>query len=67
MFVFGMAGIVVTAIPITLIKFNYPLLLITVFSGYLALAGWRNRCSGPAFFQVNRIKGYPLDSTGHNM
>ena len=41
MFVFGMAGIVVTAIPITLIKSNYLLLLITVFSGYLALAGWR--------------------------
>jgi hypothetical protein len=41
MFVFGMAGIVVTAIPITLIKSNYPLLLIAVFSGYLALAGWR--------------------------
>ena len=41
MFVFGMAGIVVTAIPITLIKSNYFLLLIAVFSGYLALAGWR--------------------------
>ncbi len=40
-FVFGMTGIVVTAIPITLIKSNYFMLLIAVFSGYLALAGWR--------------------------
>jgi len=58
MFVFGMAGIVVTAFPITLIKSNYPLLLISVFSGYLALAGWRyakNRTGIPDTFDWVRV------------
>ena len=57
-FVFGMTGIVVTAIPITLIKSNYPLLLIAVFSGYLALAGWRyakNRTGVPNTFDWVRV------------
>ncbi len=57
-FVFGMTGIVVTAIPITLIKSNYLLLLITVFSGYLALAGWR--------YAKNRT-GIPTPSIGSEL
>jgi hypothetical protein len=40
-FVSGMAGVVVSAIPITLMKSNYALLMISIFSGYLVSAGWR--------------------------
>lgn len=45
-FVIGMAGVFVTALPMTLIKPNLFLLLIAVFSFYMALTGWlraRNR------------------------
>ena len=45
-FVLGMAVVFLTAVPMTLIKPNLFLLLIAVFSFYLALTGWlraRNR------------------------
>ncbi len=40
-FVWGMLGICVTAIPLSLMRSQLLLFLVAVFSGYLALAGWR--------------------------
>lgn len=57
-FVWGMVGIVITALPIAWIKGNYPLLLIAIFSGYLALSGWRyakNRAGTPTRMDWGRV------------
>jgi hypothetical protein len=40
-FFYGMTGIFITAIPLSLIKSNLFLFLIAIFSYYLAFSGWR--------------------------
>lgn len=41
LFFYGMTGVFITAIPLALIKSNVFLLLIALFSYYLAFSGWR--------------------------
>src|SRR5437868_6301786 len=40
-FFYGMTGIFITAIPLSIIKSNLFLFLIAIFSYYLAFSGWR--------------------------
>jgi hypothetical protein len=81
-FVIGMAGVFLTALPMTLIKPNLFLLLIAIFSLYLAVSGWlraRNRSGIPTAVEwITAVamvlaavamggRGIAMCSAGHSM